>query len=94
MNDHSILDAYEVASLGNEATIVQRALRNLFSARKDELLRMISSMKPDGMEYAKISGRIQEWIDIEKTFELRKFEGEEAVQELKGRTENASRSYV
>lgn len=78
----SSLEKYEVIALGTEAKTVRRALRNIFVDRKNALLNEMASASADPLTYAKIAGRVQEWMYIERVFELRELDGEEMLKGL------------
>lgn len=78
----NVLELYDLAALGSDASTVLRVLGRVFSERKEEIMRQMANAKAE--DFSKLSGRLSEWLDLEQTFRLQQAEGQEALKVLKG----------
>ena len=81
----SPLELYSIANQGADANIVQRLLGPLMAEEKDFIQTQIVTAQPDAMAYARLAGRLDTVLKIEKILELKAMEGQEARDILNGR---------
>lgn len=78
----SPIELFDLAKSGGEAETVKRVLGVVLQRELDRCLSLISEIKPDLGEYARLAGEVRQIYRLKKSLDLKFDEGKDAADKL------------